>query len=73
MKAEFEKKSLASTKRDSAFITRGFSYWKDGSPAFTKHQTTASHGDAVAAAMFSAQIKDIGVKSYFRSVRYMIL
>ena len=67
MKAEFEKKSLASTKRDSAFITRGFSCWKDGSLACTKHQTTATHGEVVAAAMFSEQVKDVGVKSYLRS------
>ena len=67
MKAEFEKKSLASTKRDSAFITRGFSYWKNGSPAFTEHQTTASHGEVAAAAMFSEQVKDVGVKLYLRS------
>ena len=34
MVAEFEKKFLASTKRDPAFISTGFTYWKEAISAF---------------------------------------
>ena len=32
MRAELEKKFLASMKRDAAFITKGFIYWKEATP-----------------------------------------
>ena len=37
MTAEFEKKFLASTKRDPAFISVGFTNWKEAVAAFKRH------------------------------------
>jgi len=47
MKCEREKKFLASTKRDPAFISRGFTYWKEGTSAFKKHMASVCHREAV--------------------------
>ena len=49
MKCQLEKKFLASTKRDPAFISRGFTYWKEGTSSFKKHTTTECHREAVEA------------------------
>ena len=49
MKCEQEKKFLASTKREPAFISRGFTYWKEGTSAFKKHAATECHREAVQA------------------------
>ena len=38
MTAEFEKKCLASTKRDPAFITTGYMYWKEAVTAFKRRE-----------------------------------
>ena len=38
MTAEFEKKFLASTKRDPAFITTGYTYWKEAVTAFKRRE-----------------------------------
>ena len=46
MTAENEGKFLASTKRDAAFISRGFTYWKEGTTAFAKHQISDCHREA---------------------------
>ena len=41
------KKFLASTKGDPAFISKGFTYWKEGHKAFKKHQGSDCHREAV--------------------------
>ena len=47
MRCEAEKKFLASTKGDPAFISKGFAYWKEGPKAFKKHQGSDCHREAV--------------------------
>ena len=49
MTASHEGKLLASTKRDPAFISRGFTYWKEATTAFKKHQTSDCHREATEA------------------------
>ena len=38
---------MASKCGDEAFTTRGFSNWKDAKVAFTKHEQTKCHKEAV--------------------------
>ena len=47
MQAEHEKKFLASKKRKLAFILTGFTYWKEATTAFEKHQASAAHREAI--------------------------
>ena len=58
MSAEFEKRFLASAKRDPAFISKGFTYWKDGTRSFNKHMASGCHREAVAA--MQVVVGDIG-------------
>ncbi len=44
-----EAKFLTSTKREPAFISKGFTYWKEGVSTFKKHQTSATHKEATEA------------------------
>lgn len=61
MRAEFEKKFLASTKRDVAFLTKGFTYWKEATSSFTKHQASSCHKEAIVAIeVLPEQVKDVG-------------
>ena len=61
MCCEAEKRFLASTKRDSAFISKGFTYWKEGPKAFKKHQGSDCHREAVDALVVLPQCtKDVG-------------
>ena len=61
MKCQLEKKFLASTKRDPAFISRGFTYWKEGTTSFKKHTNTECHREAVEALIVLPQCcKDVG-------------
>ena len=53
MTAEFEKKFLASTKRDPAFITTGYTYWKEAVTAFKRHANSACHREAIEASCAS--------------------
>ncbi len=46
MKASREGKFLTSSKREPAFISRGFSYWKEATVAFGKHQVSQCHWEA---------------------------
>ena len=46
MRASKEGKFLASTKREPAFISRGFTYWKEATSAFRKHQASDCHREA---------------------------
>ena len=58
--AEFENKFLASTKRDPAFISKGFTYWKDATSAFNKHLASGCHHEAVASLRVREEFRDIG-------------
>ena len=61
MVAEFEKKFLASTKRDPAFISSGFTYWKEAISAFKRHMNSMCHREAIEAVeVLPTQVKDIG-------------
>lgn len=60
MEAEFCGKFLASTKREPAFIKRGFTYWKEGTTAFKKHSTSACHREAVSASTIHREVGDVG-------------
>lgn len=61
MVAEFEKKLLASTKRDPAFVTAGFTYWKEAVTAFKKHMKSVCHQKAMnAVKILPRQVQDIG-------------
>ena len=46
MRADQEGKFLASTKRDAAFLSKGFTYWKEATTAFHKHQSSQCHREA---------------------------
>lgn len=52
MTAEHQNKFLASRKRDPAFITKGFTYWKEATSAFKKHQLTDCHREATQVVIF---------------------
>ena len=61
MRCGAEKKSIASTKRDPAFISKGFTYWKEGPKAFKKHQGCDCHREAVKALVVLPQCtQDVG-------------
>ena len=61
MTAEFEKKFLASTKRDPAFITTGYTYWKEAVTAFKRDANSACHREAIETVeTLPAQVQDIG-------------
>lgn len=61
MRCEAEKKFIASTKRDPAFISKGFTYWKEGPKAFKKHQGCDCHREAVEALVVLPQCtQDVG-------------
>ena len=47
MKAEGERKFEVGTKREPAFISRGFTNWKDATVAFNKHLKSDCHREAV--------------------------
>ena len=46
MRADHENKFLFSTKRDPAFLSKGFTYWKEATTAFKKHQESECHHEA---------------------------
>ena len=61
MRAEFEKKFLASTKGDPAFITTSYMYWKKVVTAFKRHGNSAYHQEDIEAVeTLPAQVQDIG-------------
>ena len=49
MRASHEGKFLASSKREPSFISKGFSYWKEATTAFKKHQASNCHREATEA------------------------
>ena len=61
MKSDREKKFLPSTKREQAFISRGFTYWKEATTVFKKHMSSDCHRQAVEALIVLLKCtKDIG-------------
>ena len=46
MTAAYEGKLLASTKKHPAFLTKGFTYWKEVTTAFKKHKASQFHKEA---------------------------
>ena len=44
-----ESKLLTGTKQDPAFLTKGFTYWKEATNAFKKHQASDCHREATEA------------------------
>ena len=60
MTAEHEKRFLASTKRDPAFISRGYTNWKDATTAFSAHLASCCHKQAVEAKELPKQTGDVG-------------
>ena len=61
MTAEFEKKLLVSTKRDPAFITTSYTYWKEAVTAFKRRRNSACHREAVEVdETLPVQVQDIG-------------
>ena len=60
MTAEHEKKFLPSTKRDPAFISKGNTYWKDATTAFSTHLASRCQKEAVEALELPKQTGDVG-------------
>ena len=58
--AEHEKKFLASTKRDQAFITRGYTNWRDATKAFISHLGSRCYKEAMATRELPKQTGDVG-------------
>ena len=56
MTAAQERKFLFSTKRDPAFISKGFIYWKEAITAFKKHQASRCHMEANEAMLIPDQV-----------------
>ena len=40
------KRALASSKKDAAFLSKGYTYWKEATTAFKKHQASQCHREA---------------------------
>lgn len=47
MQAEYEKKFLAGRMHEPAFISTGYTYCKEATTAFEKHQLSTTHREAV--------------------------
>lgn len=60
--AEDDNKFLANKKRELAFVSTGFTYWKEATTAFEKHQASATHCEALESfVLLPSQIQgDIG-------------
>ena len=57
MRAQKERKLLSSHRRDLAFITKGFTNWKEANKGFSKHQSSDCHKEAIEAmCLLPAQI-----------------
>lgn len=61
MKASRERKLLTSSKKEPAFISKGFTYWKEATTAFKKHQASDCHREAnEAIVLLPQQVGDVG-------------
>ena len=48
------------SKRDEAFITRGYTNWKNATSAFNKHEDSACNKQVVTLSLLPQQCRDIG-------------
>ena len=61
MTTEHEGKFHGSTRRDAAFIARGYTYWKEATAAFRKHQASDCHKQATELVVITRQVdQDVG-------------
>ena len=60
--AEREEKHKASTKRKPAFISKGFTNWKDATVAFNKYLKSDCHKEAVEIHELPKKTGDVGEK-----------
>ena len=61
MTAVYEGKLIASTKKDPAFLTKGFTYWKEATTAFKKHKASQCHEETNEVInLLPKQVSDIG-------------
>ena len=61
MTAAYEGKLIASTKKDPAFLTKGFTYWKEATTAFKKHEASQCCEETNEAInLLPKQVSDIG-------------
>jgi len=61
MTAAHEGKLLASTKQEPAFINKGFTYWKELTTAFKKHQASQCYKETNETInLLLQQVRDIG-------------
>ena len=62
MTAAYEGKLIASTKKDPSFLTKGFTYWKEATTAFKKHEASQCHYKEAneAISLLPKQVGDIG-------------
>ena len=58
MRAAQNKKFLTSTKREPSFFTKGFSYWKEATTAFNKHQEVIATGKSLLSTAPSKKVGD---------------
>ena len=62
MKVERESKYKVSTKREPAFISKGFTNWKDATVAFNRHLKSDCHREAVEIHELPKKTGDVGEK-----------
>ena len=61
MTAVHEGKLLASSKKDAAFLSKGYTCWKEATSAFKKHQASQCYREANEAInLLPQQVGDIG-------------
>ena len=61
MTAQHEGKFLTSTKRDPVFIIRGYTYWKEATTTFKRHQNSDCHKKAMETIVsLPQQVQDVG-------------
>ena len=59
--AAYEGKLLASTKKNPAFLTKRFTYWKEATTTVKKHEASQCHKEANKAMnLLLKQVGDIG-------------
>ena len=57
----YEGKLLVSTRQDQAFLSKGFTYWKEATTTFKIHQASQCHKEANEAVnLLLQQVHDIG-------------
>ena len=62
MNAANKQKLRVSTKRDDAFIVRGYKNWKQGTTGFKTHESSECHREAIEVIELPRKCADIGGK-----------